>query len=145
MYTANTMSSVIRSLGMSLPYSSSIPATSPDKIDECHRVGKAMANLLEKDIKPLDVMTLKAFKEHDCPVAVALGGSTNVVLHLLAVAHAADIPLTIDDFQKISNRTPLLADLKPSGKYVMEELYDVGGVPGVQKLLLAKGCYMAIA
>ena len=138
MYTANTMSSVIESLGMSLPYSSSIPATSPDKIDECHRVGKAMLNLLEKDIKPLDVMTLRAF-ENAMTVAVALGGSTNVVLHLLAVARAADVPLTIDDFQKISNRTPLLADLKPSGKYVMEELYDVGGVPAVQKLLLREG------
>ncbi len=138
MYTANTMSSVIESLGMSLPYSSSIPATSPDKIDECHRVGKAMVNLIEKDIKPLDVMTLKAF-ENAITVAVALGGSTNVVLHLLAVARAADVPLTIDDFQKISDRTPLLADLKPSGKYVMEELYDVGGVPAVQKLLLREG------
>ncbi|MCX6046077.1 MAG: dihydroxy-acid dehydratase [Chloroflexi bacterium] len=138
MYTANTMSSVIESLGMSLPYSSSIPATSPDKTTECHQVGKAMLNILQKDIKPLDVMTLKAF-ENAITVAVALGGSTNVVLHLLAVAHAADIPLTIDDFQAISNRTPLLADLKPSGKYVMEELYDVGGVPAVQKLLLREG------
>jgi dihydroxy-acid dehydratase len=138
MYTANTMSSVIESIGMSLPYSSSIPATAQEKIDECHQVGAAMAHLLAHDIKPLDIMTRKAF-ENAITVAVALGGSTNVVLHLLAVAHACDVPLTIDDFQEISNRTPLLADLKPSGKYVMEELYEVGGVPAVQKLLLREG------
>ena len=138
MYTANTMASVIESLGMSLPYSSSIPAIDPRKVDECHRVGAAMVNLLERDIKPKDIMTRQAF-ENAITVAVALGGSTNVVLHLLAVAHAADVPLTIDDFQAISNRTPLLADLKPSGKYVMEELGDVGGVPGVQKLLMREG------
>jgi dihydroxy-acid dehydratase len=138
MYTANTMASVIESIGMSLPYSSSIPATSKEKVEECHRVGAAMLNLLEKDIKPKDIMTRKAF-ENAITVAVALGGSTNVVLHLLAVAHATDVPLTIDDFQTISDRTPLLADLKPSGKYVMEELGAVGGVPGVQKLLLREG------
>jgi dihydroxy-acid dehydratase len=138
MYTANTMASVIESIGMSLPYSSSIPATSKEKVEECQRVGAAMLNLLEKDIKPKDIMTRKAF-ENAIAVAVALGGSTNVVLHLLAVAHAADVPLTIDDFQAISDRTPLLADLKPSGKYVMEELGAVGGVPGVQKLLLREG------
>ncbi|MCE7987507.1 MAG: dihydroxy-acid dehydratase [Caldilinea sp. CFX5] len=138
MYTANTMASVIESIGMSLPYSSSIPATAKEKIDECHQVGAAMAHLLAHDIKPLDIMTRKAF-ENAITVAVALGGSTNVVLHLLAVAHACDVPLTIDDFQAISNRTPLLADLKPSGKYVMEELYEVGGVPAVQKLLLREG------
>ncbi len=138
MYTANTMSSVIEAIGMSLPYSSSIPATAQDKIDECHQVGAAMRHLLENDIKPSDIMTLKAF-ENAITVAVALGGSTNVVLHMLAVAHACDIPLTIDDFQAISNRTPLLADLKPSGYYVMEELYEVGGVPAVQKLLMREG------
>ena len=138
MYTANTMASVIESIGMGLPYTSSYPAVSKEKIDECHRVGPAMLNLLENDIKPSDIMTRKAF-ENAITVAVALGGSTNVVLHLLAVAHAADIPLTIDDFQAISDRTPLLADLKPSGKYVMEELGEVGGVPGVQKLLLREG------
>ncbi|MCL4861689.1 MAG: dihydroxy-acid dehydratase [Caldilineaceae bacterium] len=138
MYTANTMASVIESLGMSLPYSSSIPAIDPRKVDECHRVGAAMVNLLERDIKPKDIMTRQAF-ENAITVAVALGGSTNVVLHLLAVAHAADVPLTIDDFQAISDRTPLLADLKPSGKYVMEELDDVGGVPAVQKLLMREG------
>jgi dihydroxy-acid dehydratase len=138
MYTANTMASVIESLGMSLPYSSSIPATSQAKIDECHKVGAAMYHLLEQDIKPSDILTRKSF-ENAITVAVALGGSTNVVLHMLAMARAADVPLTIDDFQAISNRTPLLADLKPSGKYVMEELYDVGGVPGVQRLLLKEG------
>ncbi|MDQ3250586.1 MAG: dihydroxy-acid dehydratase [Chloroflexota bacterium] len=138
MYTANTMSSVIESLGMSLPYSSSIPATSNEKIAECRQVGAALRTLLESGLKPLDIMTPKAF-ENAITVAVALGGSTNVVLHLLAVAHAADVPLTLNDFQAISNRTPLLADLKPSGKYVMEELYDVGGVPAVQRLLLREG------
>lgn len=138
MYTANTMASVIESIGMSLPYSSSIPATAQAKIDECHQVGAAMRHLLEQDIKPKDIMTRQAF-ENAITVAIALGGSTNVVLHLLAVAHACDVPLTIDDFQAISNRTPLLADLKPSGKYVMEELYEVGGVPAVQKLLLREG------
>jgi dihydroxy-acid dehydratase len=138
MYTANTMASVIETLGLSLPYSSSIPATSKDKVEECHKVGAALVGLLENDTKPSDILTRKAF-ENAITVAVALGGSTNVVLHTLAMAHAADVPLTIDDFQAISNRTPLLADLKPSGKYVMEELYDVGGVPGVQRLLLREG------
>jgi len=138
MYTANTMSSVIEAIGMSLPYSSSIPATAKEKVEECHQVGAAMRNLLENDIKPSDIMTRQAF-ENAVTVAVALGGSTNVVLHMLAVAHACDIEMTIDDFQAISNRTPLLADLKPSGFYVMEELYDVGGVPAVQKLLLREG------
>jgi dihydroxy-acid dehydratase len=138
MYTANTMASIIESLGMSLPYSSSLPATSKEKVDECHRVGPALLKLLERDIKPKDIMTRQAF-ENAITVAIALGGSTNMVLHLLAVAHAADLPLTIDDFQRISDRTPLLADLKPSGKYVMEELGDVGGVPAVQKLLLREG------
>lgn len=138
MYTANTMASVIESIGMSLPYSSSIPATAQAKLDECQQVGAAMRHLLEHDIKPKEIMTRQAF-ENAITVAIALGGSTNVVLHLLAVAHACDVPLTIDDFQAISNRTPLLADLKPSGKYVMEELYEVGGVPAVQKLLLREG------
>jgi dihydroxy-acid dehydratase len=132
------MASIIESLGMSLPYSSSLPATSKEKVDECHRVGQALVTLLERDIKPKEIMTRQAF-ENAITVAIALGGSTNMVLHLLAVAHAADLPLTIDDFQRISDRTPLLADLKPSGKYVMEELGDVGGVPAVQKLLLREG------
>jgi dihydroxy-acid dehydratase len=138
MYTANTMSSAIESLGLSLPYSSSIPATSQDKVEECHQVGAALMNLLELDIKPSDILNRKAF-ENAIAVVIALGGSTNAVLHLLAMARAADVPLTIDDFQEVSDRTPLLADLKPSGKYVMEELYEVGGVPAVQKLLLREG------
>ncbi|HXF64709.1 MAG TPA: dihydroxy-acid dehydratase [Caldilineaceae bacterium] len=138
MYTANTMASAIETLGLSLPYSSSIPATSKEKVEECHKVGAALLNLLEKDIKPSDILTRKAF-ENAITVVIALGGSTNAVLHLLAMARAADVPLTIDDFQTISDRTPLLADLKPSGKYVMEELYEVGGVPAVQRLLLREG------
>src|SRR5690606_21577765 len=123
---------------MSLPYSSSIPATDTAKLDECYRVGKALVNLLENDITPDKIMTRKAF-ENAITVAVALGGSTNIVLHTLAMAHAADVPLDINDFQEISDRTPLLADLKPSGQYVMEELYEVGGVPAVQRLLLKEG------
>ncbi|MCC9076882.1 dihydroxy-acid dehydratase [Litorilinea aerophila] len=138
MYTANTMASAIETLGLSLPYSSSIPATAREKIEECHRVGPALLHLLEEDIKPKDILTRKAF-ENAITVVIALGGSTNAVLHLLAMAHAADVPLTIDDFQAISDRTPLLADLKPSGRYVMEDLYEVGGVPAVQRLLLKEG------
>ena len=138
MYTANTMASAIETMGMSLPYSSSIPATNKRKIEECRLAGKAILNLLEKDIKPSDIMTRKAF-ENAVTVVIALGGSTNAVLHLLAMAHTAGISFTIDDFQEISSRTPYLADLKPSGKYVMEDLYNVGGVPAVQKLLLKEG------
>jgi len=138
MYTANTMGSGIEALGMSMPYSSSIPATSEDKIKECRAAGAAIMNLLELDLKPLDIMTREAF-ENAISLTMALGGSTNAVLHLLAMARAADIELSITDFQDISDRTPLLADLKPSGKYVMEDLYKVGGVPAVQKLLLAEG------
>ncbi|MBI3959872.1 MAG: dihydroxy-acid dehydratase [Chloroflexi bacterium] len=138
MYTANTMASAIESLGMSLPYSSSYPATSAGKQRECAEAGAAIRTLLELDLKPRDIMTRKAF-ENAIAVAVALGGSTNAVLHLLAIARAAEIPLTIDDFQEVSNRTPLLADLKPSGPYVMEDLDEVGGVPAVQKLLLREG------
>ncbi len=135
MYTANTMSSAIEALGMSLPYSSSYPANSEEKRNECHAAGAALLNLLEKDIKPLDILTKKAF-ENAIAVVMALGGSTNAVLHLIAMAKAADVPLTLDDFQRVSDRTPLLADLKPSGQYVMEDLWQVGGVPGVMKLLL---------
>lgn len=138
MYTANTMASAIETLGMSLPYSSSIPATNKRKVEECQLAGKAILNLLEKDIKPSDIMTRKAF-ENAVTVVIALGGSTNAVLHLLAMAHTAGISFTIDDFQEISSKTPYLADLKPSGKYVMEDLYNVGGVPAVQKLLLKEG------
>lgn len=138
MYTANTMASAIETMGMSLPYSSSIPATHEQKVEECRRSGKAILNLLEKDIKPSDIITRESL-ENAVTISVALGGSTNAVIHLLAIAHASGIPFTIDDFQQISKRTPYLADLKPSGKYVMEDLYNVGGVPAVQKLLLEEG------
>ena len=138
MYTANTMASAIESLGMSLPYSSSIPATSREKRQECRQAGEAMRLLLERDIKPSDILKRESF-ENAITVAIALGGSTNAVLHLIAMAKAADVALTIDDFQAVSERTPLLADLKPSGRYVMEDLYDVGGVPGVQRMLLEAG------
>jgi dihydroxy-acid dehydratase len=138
MYTANTMASAIEALGMTLPYSSSYPANSPEKLRECRQAGQAMLHLLEKDIKPSDILTRPAF-ENAITVAIALGGSTNVVLHLLAMARAAGVPLALDDFQRISDRTPYLADLKPSGPWVMEDLYDVGGVPAVQRLLLREG------
>ena len=135
MYTANTMAAAIETLGMSLPYSSSNPATSKDKKEECAKLGDAMQNLLEIDLKPSDIMTRSAF-ENAITMVIALGGSTNAVLHLIAIAKAVGVGLTIDDFQTISDRTPYLADLKPSGKYVMEELHLVGGTPAVQKLLL---------
>jgi len=138
MYTANTMASAIETLGMSLPYSSSIPAVYPEKLNECHAAGAAIRRLLELDLKPRDIMTRAAF-ENAITMVMALGGSTNAVLHLLAMAHAADVPLTIDDFQRISDKVPYLADLKPSGRYVMEDLHKVGGVPAVQKLLLEAG------
>jgi dihydroxy-acid dehydratase len=138
MYTANTMASAIETLGMSLPYSSSLPAVYPEKRDECYRAGAAIRVLLERDIKPRDIMSRAAF-ENAIVMVMALGGSTNAVLHLLAMAHAADVPLDIDDFQRISDKVPYLADLKPSGKYVMEDLHKVGGVPAVQKLLLEAG------
>jgi dihydroxy-acid dehydratase len=138
MYTANTMASAIEALGMSLPYSSSYPADSAEKRAECHAAGQALVHLLEHDIKPKDILTKEAF-ENAITVLVALGGSTNAVLHLIAMAKAADVRLTIDDFQRVSNRTPLLADMKPSGPYVMEDLWAVGGVPAVMKLLLEAG------
>jgi len=138
MYTANTMASAIEALGMSLPYSSSTPAEDPAKLDECLRAGAAIRVLLERDIKPRDIMTRAAF-ENAITVVCALGGSTNAVLHLLAMARSVDVPLTIDDFQAISNRTPLLADFKPSGQYVMEDLQAVGGLPAVCGLLLDAG------
>jgi dihydroxy-acid dehydratase len=138
MYTANTMASAIETLGMSLPYSSSIPATHDEKRKECERAGKAIRLLLEKDIKPRDIITRESL-ENAVAMIIALGGSTNAVLHMLAMARAADVDFTIDDFQAVSDRTPFLADLKPSGKYVMEDLYNVGGVPAVQKLLLEHG------
>ncbi|MEO8236594.1 MAG: dihydroxy-acid dehydratase [Flavobacterium sp.] len=138
MYTANTMSSAIEALGMSLPYSSSNPALSAEKKQECVDAGKAIRILLEKDIKPRDIMTRKAFENAITMVAV-LGGSTNAVMHLIAMAHSVGIELTLKDFQDISDKTPLLADLKPSGKYLMEDLHNVGGVPGVMKYLLKEG------
>ena len=138
MYTANTMSSAIEALGMSLPYSSSNPALSPEKKQECVDAGKAIRILLEKDIKPRDIMTRKAFENAITMVAV-LGGSTNAVMHLIAMAHSVGIDLTLKDFQDISDKTPLLADLKPSGKYLMEDLHNVGGVPAVMKYLLKEG------
>jgi len=138
MYTANTMASAIETLGMSLPFSSSIPATHDQKIKECEKAGAAIRILLEKDIKPKDIIT-KNSMENAVAIIIALGGSTNAVMHMLAIAHAAGVEFTIDDFQTVSDRTPFLADLKPSGKYVMEDLYNVGGVPAVQKLLLKEG------
>jgi dihydroxy-acid dehydratase len=138
MYTANTMSSAIEALGMSLPYSSSNPALSDEKKQECSDAGKAIRILLEKDIKPRDIMTRKAFENAITMVAV-LGGSTNAVMHLIAMAHSVDVEITLADFQAISDKTPLLADLKPSGKYLMEDLHEVGGVPAVMKYLLKVG------
>ncbi|POY35968.1 dihydroxy-acid dehydratase [Solitalea longa] len=138
MYTANTMSSAIEALGMSLPYSSSNPAVSKVKQDECKAVGKAIRTLLEKNILPKDIMTEKAF-ENAMTIIMALGGSTNAVLHLIAIAKAVDVKLTIDDFQRISDRTPFIADLKPSGKYLMKDLHQVGGIPAVMKYLLNEG------
>jgi len=138
MYTANTMASAIEALGMSLPFSASIPAEDPDKISECHSAGAAILNLLEKDIKPKDIMTREAF-ENAMVVIMALGGSTNAVLHLIAMARSVDVPLTLDDFQTISDRVPFLADLKPSGRFVQEDLHAVGGTPAVMKFLLDEG------
>jgi dihydroxy-acid dehydratase len=138
MYTANTMASAIEALGMSLPYSSSNPALSNEKQQECKAIGKAIQLLLEKDIKPKDIMTRKAF-ENAITVIMVLGGSTNAVLHLIAMAKSVGITLTQDDFQAISNKTPVLADFKPSGKYLMEDLHQYGGVPAVMKYLYSKG------
>ncbi len=138
MYTANTMSSAIEAMGMSLPYSASNPAVSSAKEEELRQVGAAVLHLLKNDIKPRDIMTFEAF-ENAITLVMALGGSTNAVLHLLAMAKAADVRLTLQDFQRISDKTPLLADLKPSGKYLMEDLHRAGGVPAVMKLLLEAG------
>ncbi|GAB5405965.1 MAG: dihydroxy-acid dehydratase [Aureliella sp.] len=138
MYTANTMASAIEALGMSLPYSGSIPAEDPAKIDECHRAGQAILGLLENDIKPRDIMTREAF-ENAMVVVIALGGSTNAVLHLIAMARSVGIDLSIDDFQAVSDRVPYIADLKPSGKFVQEDLHSIGGTPGAMKYLLEKG------
>jgi dihydroxy-acid dehydratase len=138
MYTANTMACAIEAMGMSLPYSSSTPAVDPGKLAECLSAGRAIRKLLEEDIKPRDIMTRAAF-ENAMVIIMALGGSTNAVLHLLAMARAVNVPLTIDDFQTVSDRIPFLADLKPSGQYVMEDLHNVGGTPAVMKYLLEHG------
>jgi dihydroxy-acid dehydratase len=138
MYTANTMAAAIEALGMSLPYSSSNPATSEEKKKECLQAGKAIKLLLQKDIKPKDIMTRKAF-ENAITIIMVLGGSTNAVLHLIAMAKSVDVELTQDDFQTISNRVPVLADFKPSGKYLMQDLHQYGGVPAVMKYLLKEG------
>jgi dihydroxy-acid dehydratase len=135
MYTANTMASAIEVLGMSLPYSSSIPAEDPMKLDECFRAGAAIRNLLELDLKPRDIMTRPAF-ENAMVLITTMGGSTNAVLHLIAMARSVGVELTIDDFQRVTNRVPLLADFKPSGYYVMEDLHKIGGIPAVVKMLL---------
>ena len=138
MYTANTMASAIEAMGMSLPYSSSIPAVDPGKVEECRSAGRAVRRLLELDLKPRDIMTREAF-ENAMVMVSALGGSTNAVLHLIAMARAVDVELTIDDFQRVSDRVPFIADLKPSGKYVMEDVHNIGGTPAVMKHLLEQG------
>jgi dihydroxy-acid dehydratase len=138
MYTANTMASAIEALGMALPYSASIPAEDPAKKDECARAAAAMRHLLEADIKPRDIMTRKAF-ENAMTIVIALGGSTNAVLHLIAMARAVNVPLSLQDFQTVSDRVPYLADLKPSGKFVQEDLHSIGGTPAVMKYLLEEG------
>jgi dihydroxy-acid dehydratase len=138
MYTANTMAVAIEALGLSLPHSSSMPAEDPGKADECRRAGAALRTLLERDLKPRDILTRKSF-ENAMTMIMAVGGSTNAVLHLLAMAKAANVPLELADFQRASDRMPLLADLKPSGKYVQEDLHAVGGTPAVMKYLLERG------
>ncbi|MEB8345289.1 dihydroxy-acid dehydratase [Flavobacteriaceae bacterium KMM 6898] len=138
MYTANTMASAIEALGMAMPYNSSNPATGKEKKDDCINSGKALQNLLERDIKPSDIITRKSF-ENAIRLVTVLGGSTNAVLHFLAIAKAAEIEFTLDDFQKISDTTPFLADLKPSGKYLMEDVHRVGGTPAVMKFMLENG------
>jgi dihydroxy-acid dehydratase len=138
MYTANTMAAAVEALGMSLPYSSSNPALSDDKRAECIQVGKAMRLLLEKNIKPRDIMTRAAF-ENAMTVVTVMGGSTNAVMHLIAMAASVGVELTLADFQRISDRTPVLADLKPSGKYLMEDVHEIGGIPAVMKYLWQQG------
>jgi dihydroxy-acid dehydratase len=140
MYTANTMAAAIECLGMSLPFSSSNPAISKEKGHECADIGKAVKQLLINDLKPRDIMTKRAF-ENAITLIMALGGSTNAVIHLLAMAKAVEVDLKIDDFQRISDQTPFIADLKPSGEYLIEDLHNVGGIPGVMKLLLKEGYF----
>jgi dihydroxy-acid dehydratase len=138
MYTANTMASAIEAMGMSLPFSASRPAESEWKKEECHRAGEAIMRLLKADIRPRDIMTREAF-ENALVVVTVLGGSTNAVLHLIAMAKAVDVPLSLDDFQRVSDRVPLLADMKPSGTYVQEDLDRVGGIPALMRYLLQAG------
>lgn len=138
MYTANTMASAIESMGLTLPGSSSIPATSPAKMRECVKVADAIRTCMEKSIRPRDLLTKRSF-ENAMVMTMALGGSTNGVVHFLAMAATAGVPLSLDDFQRVSNKVPFIADLAPSGNYYMADLYDVGGVPSVQKLLVAAG------
>jgi dihydroxy-acid dehydratase len=138
MYTANTMASAIECMGFALPYNSSIPAENPNKLSEAERTALAIKNLLELDLKPLDIISKKSL-ENAIAIVNALGGSTNAVLHFLAIAHAADIEFTLEDFQKVSDRTPLIADLKPSGKYLMEDVHGIGGTPAIMKYLLQEG------
>ncbi len=138
MYTANTMSSAIEALGMSLPYSSSNPAESFDKLDETNKIGKSMKILLKENIKPADIMTKKSF-ENALSITMALGGSTNAVLHLIAMAKSVNVNLTLDDFQNFSDKTPFIANLKPSGDYLMEDVYKLGGVPVLMKYMLGEG------
>jgi dihydroxy-acid dehydratase len=138
MYTANTMASAIEALGMTLPYSSSTPAEDPRKIEECRQAGAAVRRLLELDLKPRDIMTREAF-ENAMVVVTTLGGSTNAVLHLIAIARSVGVSLTLDDFQRVSDRVPMLADFKPSGSFVMEDLHGVGGIPALFKMLLEAG------
>ncbi len=138
MYTANTMASSIEAMGLALPYNSSIPAENPNKLSESERTAQAILNLLKLDLKPLDIVSKKSI-ENAIAMVNALGGSTNAVLHFLAIARAADIDFTLEDFQRVSDRTPLIADLKPSGKYLMEDVHGIGGTPAVMKYLLDKG------
>jgi dihydroxy-acid dehydratase len=138
MYTANTMASAIECMGFSLPYNSSIPAENPNKLSESERHAVAIKNLLEQDLKPLDIISKKSI-ENAIALVNALGGSTNAVLHFLAISHAADIDFTLEDFQRVSDKTPLIADLKPSGKYLMEDVHGIGGTPAIMKYLLDGG------
>ncbi len=138
MYTANTMASAIECMGFALPYNSSIPAENPNKLSEAERTALAIKNLLELDLKPLDIISKKSI-ENAIALVNALGGSTNAVLHFLAIAHAADIDFKLEDFQRVSDRTPLIGDLKPSGKYLMEDVHGIGGIPAIMKYLLEQG------
>ena len=138
MYTANTMASAIECMGFALPYNSSIPAENPNKLSEAERYARAIKNLLELDLKPKDIITKKSL-ENAVTLVNALGGSTNAVLHFLAIAHAADIDFKLEDFQRVSDRTPLIGDLKPSGKYLMEDVHSIGGIPAIMKYLLEQG------